>query len=143
MSHYSTGKALPTLEIAARIADVLEVPLDWLCGTKMEKPTENLYTCGYVVRKMLDIEKGLTVNNSGCIYTKTDKYGTQVTRLETSNEKIIEFFHKNDKFSEMAKENSEAKEMYDAWLIGALAKLDNEMMICKQVPYVAEEDLPF
>lgn len=37
MSGYATGKTLPSLDVAAKIAKELDVSLDWLCGNKDEE----------------------------------------------------------------------------------------------------------
>ena len=53
MSHYSTGATIPALDVADRIAKVLGVSLDWLCGKDEISAPENSF--GYIARMMMKI----------------------------------------------------------------------------------------
>lgn len=143
MSHYSTGTTVPTLEVAAKLAEALGVSLDWLCGLSEESETQK-NTCGYVARLMLKAEKALVAGSSGCLRSISYNDGGTVYAVQTSNRELMKFFTKKIKFEEMAKENDEAEEMFQAWLSGALEKLDN-IVLEPEVKYqeVDDEDLPF
>ena len=120
MSHYSTGTTVPPLVHAVKIAEALGVSLDWLCGLSGEIEDQS-NTCGHVARLILKAEKVLVAADAGYLRTA----GDGSAYLETRNSQLFTFFEKKLKFEEMAKDSSEAAEMYQAWLSGALAKLDN------------------
>lgn len=115
MSHYSTGTTIPPLTHAVKIAEALGVSLDWLCGLSEDKKAQP-NTCGHVARLMLAAERTL---GAGSLRAEGGK-----VRIETKNAHIATFFEKELKFEEMARDSSEAEEMFQAWLSGALSKLD-------------------
>ena len=135
MSHYSTGATLPPLDVAVKIADALGVSLNWLCGKDEFLTPKN--SCGYVVRMMLKIVDAYPFWSTPSIDTwQTDKHDfVRLTIDDTAP--IFAFFQKKERFEEMARENAEAKEMYDAWLAGALRDLDSQKL------YEEDDDLPF
>lgn len=49
VSRYISGERIPKITTAAKIADILNVSLDWLCETKGEKKSDGirLYQCGW------------------------------------------------------------------------------------------------
>lgn len=142
MSHYSTGTTVPTLEVAAKLAEALGVSLDWLCGLSEESETQK-NTCGYVARLMLKAEKALVAGSSGCLQTEEYNDGTEEVLLRTENKELLNFFSKRIKFEEMARENSEAGEMFQAWLSGALEKLDEIIIKPNPPKEINNEDWPF
>ena len=141
MSHYSTGSTVPTLEVAAKLAETLGVSLDWLCGLTEESETQR-NTCGYVARLMLKAEKALVAGSSGCLRLSYYEGGNAYA-VQTDNRELMNFFSKKIKFEEMAKENDEAEEMFQAWLSGALEKLDNVILKKDTSKEADDEDLPF
>lgn len=129
MSHYSTGTTVPTLEVAAKLAEALGVSLDWLCGLSEESETQK-NTCGYVARLMLKLEKVLEESHTGFLETSSFREKRRFAHVVISrNDTLLMFFDKKIRYEEMAKENIEAKEMYQAWLSGALNSLDNIILI--------------
>lgn len=118
MSHYSTGATIPALDVADRIAKVLGVSLDWLCGKDEISAPENSF--GYIARMMMKIVyelRGIGVSISAY-------QGDYVKLTIEESGPLYSFFKKNERYQEMARENEEAKEMYMAWLTGELNKMD-------------------
>ena len=128
MSHYSTGATMPTLDVAHRIAKVLGVSLDWLCGDNKHLITKsNSY--GDIAEKMLYIYYAF-----GGVNVSISAYQSEYVKLTISDSgPLYSFFRKNERFQEMARENDEAKEMYYAWLRGEITKMDGmEIFECEQ-----------
>lgn len=135
MSHYSTGATLPPLDMAVKIAEALGVSLNWLCGKDEFLTPKN--SCGYVVRMMLKIVDALPDWKPASIVTWQNDTHDFVRLTVADTAPIYSFFQKKERFEEMARENTEAKEMYDAWLAGALRDLDSQKL------YTDDDDLPF
>lgn len=135
MSHYSTGATLPPLDVAVKIAEALGVSLNWLCGKDEFLGVKNSY--GYVVRMMLKIDNAIPVWYLTSIDTwQTDKDNFVRLTVEVPDS-VYSFFQKKERFEEMARENTEAREMYDAWLAGALRELDSQKLYEE-----VDDDLP-
>lgn len=136
MSHYSTGATLPPLDVAVKIAEALGVSLNWLCGKDEISTPQNSY--GYIVRLMLKIVDAASGSNKPSISTWEGERQDFTGLVFAGEEPINSFFRKKERFEEMARENTEAKEMYDAWLAGALRELDSQKLYEE-----VDDDLPF
>lgn len=132
-SSYESGK-VPPLDIAYRIAIVLGVSVDWLCGD--ENPSQfNSY--GSVARAIIAAYTALTRDESTKVRLYIDKQRNKgqfdlpidTLTFETSAENLIHFFEKMTQYRKMSLDNKEASEMYEAWLKGELQKLDNEDIV--------------
>ena len=130
-SSYETNKKIPPLDVALRVAGVLGVSVEWLCGKEKDK---SLFpTCGDVARALLQIKDTFLSDAAiGTRYGYTDGGGKNISYyvvLELKSETLFAFFEKVNKFDEMRKGSPDEKELVDAWIATKLRELDKDEIL--------------
>lgn len=132
-SAYETNKKVPPADILLRIAKVLGVSVDWLCGG--QKEIKVVPTYGDLARGIVSIIR--TLENDCVIYTDFDARG-EYAAIEINDKTLTSFVEMVKKFEEMAKGSADIREMYFAWIDKRLEELD-KMPIIETV----DNDLPY
>ncbi len=128
MSHYANGVTLPTLDIAMKIAQELDVSVDWLCGNEKNGVT----SLGSVARSIIDI----------WYYFPGTRLAAEdnIVSVLIKSEELYEFFRKAIELQKIL--NGEKESVYKMWETAELQTLD-------QLPFpecgfeIADEDIPF
>lgn len=125
MSHYSTGATMPPLDMAVKIADVLGVSLDWLCGKDAYKASGAEHSVGHVARLLVEaVDKNMNEYNQFEPEKVVLSGGRRFLNLFFDNNELVVFFEKKIAYQQMARDNEAAREIFNAWLEGELKKLD-------------------
>lgn len=141
-SAYETNKKVPPVDILVKIADALEVSIDWLCGRKTES---DMSTYGDIARALVHLFQALNGRyhlKTGTKWTETSEeeaipsYYAQITLWD---EELHNFLQKAEKYEDMSKGNQDEQELYFAWLEKKLSELDKKRLW----ELVDDEDLPF
>ena len=133
ISAYEKGSKVPPVEVAYRIANVLGVSLDWLCG---RDTSSKMKTLGDVAQALLDacaalsedpsIDAGFTiqrVEDKDFVDGKlVDGYTTRL-QFDTSSPELTEFFDKLLHFQSILANESNVAELFQAWLASSMKKL--------------------
>lgn len=128
MSHYANGTTLPTLDIAMKIAQELEVSVDWLCGNEDENGGVN--TLGDVARSILDIWES---SIAACLETEKD-----VVRFQIISKELSEFCGNAVELRKIL--CGEKRSVYDIWEKSELQALDK--IPFPQIKDIGDEDTP-
>lgn len=123
-SAYETDQKIPPAHILKRIADALEVSMDFLCG-RSEYQSDAYETYGNIARTIYALKAAIsdTVDMQFVIDT-TIQNAVDLNICFSENNALLSFFQKAEKYRLMADESEEAAEMYRAWLEDQLRQLD-------------------
>lgn len=137
-SAYENNHKIPPVDILLRIANVLEVSLDWLCGQGAELPRVNSY--GDIARSIVSLMQKM--GQSCVVKAQRNENGYTYTEITLWDSVIHSFFAKACKFDEMSKGSDDERELYFTWLEKKLAELDFEP-IELEFEDAFPEDLPY
>lgn len=137
-SAYENNHKTPPVDILRRIANVLDVSMDWLCKNEKDLPTVNNY--GDIARSIVSVMQKL--EEKCTVQANVDMNGYPYAKITLWDGVLHSFFAKALKFEEMSKGSVDERELYFAWLEKKLAELDKKPV--KPVfEEVDDEDLPF
>lgn len=103
-SAYETGRQIPPVDVAATLADVLDVSLDWLCGKDKQSKFESV---GDIAQTIVDMTAACEVN--------FDEVGLDVAIIIGHQQELADFLARFDSLREM--ENKETtKKVFSAWV---------------------------
>lgn len=144
INSYSTGKTLPTVDIAAKIAAALGVSLDFLCGNDnvMPSKTYDVATLGDVARSIdhilaRDGDMAFDATNSEkfiaalCVWRDEVEDGERCMQQVVHNaslridcKPLFDFFERRETMRKICGTRQEEKEMLQAWETMQLQHLD-------------------
>ena len=144
VNSYSTGKTLPTVDIAVKIAAALDVSLDFLCGNDNVTPlkTYDVATIGDVARSIDRIlarngDTAFDSANSEEFIAVLSVWRDEVKDAEHDMQQVVhnallkidckplfEFFEKRETMRKICGTRQEEKEMLQAWETMQLQHLD-------------------
>lgn len=119
-SAYENNHKMPPVDILLRIANALDVSLDWLCKNEKDLPTVNNY--GDIARSIVSVmqKMGEKCRIEPYENTRGDRYA----KIMLWDDVVYSFIEKVDKFSDMLNGSDDEREIYSAWLEKKLAELD-------------------
>ncbi len=153
INSYSTGKTLPTVDIAVKIAAALDVSLDFLCGNDNVKParTYDVATLGDVARSIdrilaRDGEEVLNCATDGKFVAGLSVWRDEVvisaecdmqrgeydSSLKIDCKPLFDFFEKRETMRRICGSSQEEQEMLHAWEKVQLQHLDE---MCFDLPF--------
>lgn len=144
MNRYVAMASLPTIEVAATIAEVLDVSLDWLCGLRESEDDRGQMTTGRLVRMLSQLLITETYNEENA----PPKYAANFTSW-SSGEIFIEITQGNipnimdfvswERFMSLYRDGTIDAEMYAGWIDKKVKQLDNTHLPVQ----IESEELPF
>ena len=134
-SAYENNKKTPPIDILLRIANALDVSLDWLCKNEKDLPAVNNY--GDIARSIVSVMQKL--GEKCTVQAMVDMDGDPYAKIMLWDGVIYSFFAKALKFEEMSKGSADERELYFAWLEKKLAELDKQPISFEEI----DPDLPF
>lgn len=141
MSKYVNGHVVPPLNVVCAMAGRLDVSIDWLCGLsdKPKQSTPEITTYGDLARTILAIEKkdvrwakGGTSSMFVFLNAEIREFGeaTQAaTKITIADSTLYDFFVKYQRYSDMARESEDDRELVEAWVENQLQKLDKKVIV--------------
>jgi len=116
-SAYETGRQIPPVDVAATLADVLDVSLDWLCGKDKQSKFESV---GDIAQTIVDMTAACEVN--------FDEVGLGVAIIISHQQELADFLARFDSLREM--ENKETtKKVFSAWVNTEIQELSSIPLI--------------
>ncbi len=130
INRYVAMTSMPTIEVAASIAEALDVSLDWLCGLKQKENDPGEMSTGKLVRMLsqLLITETYTAKNDSPEYAANFAYwGNSPVYIEISERNIpnIMDFAAWDKFMSLYRDGTIDREMYEGWIEKKAEQLDS------------------
>ena len=107
LSSYEQRGKFPSLDVAARIADALEVSLDWLVGREKEKKVDGVSGV---------FESFLAIARSGITYTIHVDYEQTTACFCVKEDGLVEVFKGWEDILKLYNAGTINRELYDLWL---------------------------
>ena len=117
MNGYSTGKNLPPLDIACKIATELDVSLDWLCGIETTTRNVGIHTNSDVLRFLAELVITKTVySEQGVIYGAY--IDTEYDSIVISSNRLPVLIDMNTwkNLSDLVRKGIVGEDVYHAWI---------------------------
>lgn len=127
MNGYATGKNLPPLDVASKIAQELDVSLDWLCGIESTKKDVAIHTNSDVLRFLAELVITKTVCcDDGYLYGA--HIDTEFDGVVISSTRIPGFIDMNtwDNLADLVKKGVVGEDVYRAWIEKTAAAADSK-----------------
>lgn len=130
INRYVAMTSMPTIEVAASIAEALDVSLDWLCGLKEKEDDHSEMTTGKLVRMLSRFLTTTTLINSdnkaynAADFTYSDD-GTVFVAIYQGNIPNVMDFASWHSFINLYKNGTIDEEMYSAWIEKKAQELDS------------------
>ncbi len=140
LNGYATGKTLPPLEVAIRIAQGLDVSLDWLCGLRDDVSDNGQMTTGKLVRILsclLTTQTSIKPNKKAAHFDKWND-GSVTISIDQEDIPAIMDFASWASFMALYSNGTIEDEMYSAWLEKKAKELDSVVL-----PVTETDELPF
>ena len=121
----------PSFEMAIEIAEALGLTLDEMCGMKAESAEEEYKTLGDIARGIDKIATALDPEPDETSSVEVEPYGEEYgypvlsARLNIFNPHLVEFYKKRKQMDELRLSGTIDGDIYSAWLMGELTKLDS------------------
>lgn len=129
MSHYSSGGVLPPLDVACRIAEALDVTVDWLCGKEKKETVSNLGDVARILLSACDAVEGSYV---GIVKMMQNPDFEDSIHFTLTHPEIADFFYKASKFRVITNGSSDEKELYDTWVEKKLRELEKKSCLTRE-----------
>lgn len=135
LSGYETGKICPSLEVAAGMAQSLDVSLDWLCGNSENKSTKQaIKTCADAISVLFQIDLEADIQIHDLWVENSKEYHNFILinnehlekKFLPSWEKMLELFHSG----------TISQDLYELWI-------KEQIRIYSEKPLNPLSDLPF
>ena len=151
MNRYLSMAGVPTLDVAATMAQVLGVSLDWLCGLSNADGQEKKFTTGKIVRLLSELLANPTMVNGEKVYAANfddDPRCAGMLYIEQSKIPSSIDFQSWSKFIDLYRNGTIDADMYNAWVEKKTSELDCVLLprtVVEQAAYTAvpEDELPF
>lgn len=122
----------PSLENAMRLAEALDVSLDWLCGSKKANvepdatiiPLQAFFRCLASVAQV-STSIGFKTERIEDVY---DDFTYTVAYMKFENRKIVRFLESLSKMLALLKDKSVPQKMFNEWLSGNLAQYEEQVI---------------
>jgi len=131
---HGEGKT-PTLDKVLLLADVLEVPIDWLLGVRRSRLSfaietySDLVSCVEAIASAVDAETN--IDESWDPYTETH---SMYAFMRIDDEFLARFFERRYKMAGLLKDGTLDEKLYQSWLDGELAKLEKTDIPQEEAP---------
>lgn len=128
MNGYATGKNLPPLDVASKIAQELEVSLDWLCGIEAKNQDISIHTNSDVLKMLAELVITHTVSGmkkKGVIFgAHIDSDNNKITIEEKRIPGIIDFKTWQN-LADLVQKGVVGADVYRAWIEKTSATFDS------------------
>ena len=144
LSAYESGNKTPNIDTAMKLADILGVSLDWLCGRDGASVSDRLETCGdaiALIDKLLRSDLRVAIDAVER-FDNEGHFDEYCARIEIFNSPLIQFFDGWKDVLRLYKQNTIGDEMYNPWLEKQVIKMQDSPLINPPVKYDPDE-LPF
>lgn len=130
INRYVAMASMPTIEVAASIAEALDVSLDWLCGLKQQENDPGEMSTGKLVRMLsqLLITETYESKNAPSRYAANfinwESGGVYIEVSQADIPHIMDFTAW-DKFMSLYRDGTIDREMYEGWIEKKAEQLDS------------------
>ena len=145
LSAYEAGNKSPNIDIAMKLADILGVSLDWLCGRDGAAASDRLETCGdaiALIDKLLRSDLHVSIRAT----ERMEDYGNEsypCAIIEIWRSPLVQFFDGWEDVLRLYKQNTIGDEMYDPWLEKQTNVMQAFPLVTPPVKYDPAGELPF
>lgn len=147
MNRYLSTASVPTLDVAATMAQELGVSLDWLCGLSNADGQAEKFTTGKIVRLLSEL-----LANPTCVDGKKAEYAANfdddprsvgILYIEQSQIPRSIDFQSWSKFIDLYRNGTIDADMYTAWVEKKASELDDVILPLSGFIPVESDELPF
>lgn len=137
MNRYLSMAGVPPMDVAATMAQVLGVSLDWLCGLSNADGQEKKFTTGRIVRLLSELLVKPTIIDGDNIYYAANFDGDHdsVIYVNQNNMPRSIDFQSWSKFIDLYRNGTIDADMYNAWVEKKAAELDGALLPLRAAMY--------
>lgn len=147
MNRYLSMASTPTMDVAATMAQVLGVSLDWLCGLSNEDGQAEKFTTGKIVRLLSELLANPTRGDGKkaeyAANFDDDPRSVGILYIEQSKIPRSIDFQSWSKFIDLYRNGTIDADMYTAWVEKKASELDEVILPLSGFTAVESDVLPF